>query len=311
MGRRIIIAGGTGYLGTLLSKHFLEGGDEVIILSRKQYGVEKGIHYRKWDGETRAEWVEVLEGSDILINLSGKNVNCRYNRRNREAILHSRLASTSILGKAIAELKRPPAVWINAASATIYRHAEDSPQDELTGELGEGFSVEVCKAWEACFLGQQTQHTRKVILRTGMVMGERDEVSSRLIGLVKLGLGGSMGNGRQKMAWLHEEDFIGIVEWVIENGKDGMAYNATAPATISNAEMMATFRNELHRPFGLPASRLMLEVGAFLIGTETELVLKSRWVYPKRLLEQGYRFRHTEAVPAFKSIIRSRLKKVN
>ncbi|HVV54641.1 MAG TPA: TIGR01777 family oxidoreductase [Mucilaginibacter sp.] len=291
---KIILAGGNGYLGTVLAAYYSPLAGEVIILSRHPKADEGNIRTLVWDGKTEGAWVKELENADLLINLCGKNVNCRYNDSNKQEILGSRVNPTRLLGSVIAKLENPPKLWINSSSATIYRHAEDRPQDEYTGEEGEGFSVDICRAWEKAFFETHTPHTRKVALRTGIVFGKNSAIFPRLLNLVKMGFGGRQGNGRQMVSWIHEQDMATITEWLLEHPEIEGTVNATAPNPVSNAEQMRLMRDAYGTRMGLPLPEWLLSIGAFFIGTETELVLKSRWVLPKRLLENGYVFKYPE-----------------
>ena len=302
----IVLAGGSGYLGSVLANYYRLKARSIIILGRKR-GPDRGnVRQVAWNGKDLGPWVKELEGSDLLVNLCGRSVNCRYNERNRREILESRVDSTNALGLALQLLDRPPAVWLNAASATIYREAMDRPQDEAHGETGTGFSVEVCRAWEAAFLQWQLPRTRKVVLRTGMVMGAQSEVIEKLSGLARCGLGGRQGSGDQYVSWLHEEDFARITEWAFHQAVDGSILNCSAPGPLRNRDLMQMIRRQVGVPFGLPVPELLLKIGAVLIGTETELVLKSRWVYPSVLLEGGFEFLYPEAAAALSAIIRRR-----
>jgi uncharacterized protein len=290
MYNKIILAGGSGYLGQVLADYYKDKAKEIIILSR-QVGVNKGnIVYHQWDAKSKGEWVKQLEGADLLVNLCGKNVNCRYILENRWAILNSRIIPTALLEAAIKGLSHPPKLWLQCASATIYRHAEDHYQDEENGEIGEGFSVEVCKAWEDCFMKLEVQGVRKALLRVSMVLGRNDGVFPRLKNLVLSGLGGCQGKGNQYVSWIHEQDFARITEWMLLNESLSGVYNVTAPEAVTNKSFMQLLRKVYRIPVGIKTPGWLLEIGAILIGTETELVLKSRWVYPKRLLGSGFRF---------------------
>ena len=307
MFNKIVLAGGSGYLGQVLTGYYRDKAEKIIILSRRQQASDKNIMYTTWDGRSEGQWKSQLEDCDLLINLSGKNVNCRYTVKNREEILQSRLESTSVLGRVVASLQHPPRTWINLASATIYRHAEDRPQDEDHGDIGSGFSVDVCKAWEKIFLDLPLTNTKKIILRTGIVLGKRDEVMPKLINLARFGLGGSIGNGEQYVSWIHEQDFARITEWVADHAKNNSVYNVTAPGAIKNKELMRIIRKTYGIGFGISTPQSLLELGASIIGTETELVLKSRWVYPKKLIESGFSFQFPEADFAIRDIMSTRL----
>jgi uncharacterized protein (TIGR01777 family) len=289
-----VIAGGNGFLGRVLQRHWLAAGHRVIVLARNSSrGIEPGAVALPWDGRTAGEWGAALEGADVLINLTGRSVDCRYHARNRAAIFSSRLDSTRVLADAMAAAKNPPAVWLNAASATRYRHAEDRPQDEITGEVGHGFSVEVCEAWERAFFEPALpSRIRRVALRTGIVLGRDGGVFPVFRRLARAGLAGRIGHGRQMFSWLHEGDFCRAVDWLIAHPNLTGPVNLTAPGPVPMNHFTAALRRHLGVAFGLPLPRPILEIGAWFIRTETELLLKSRWVVPLRLLESGFTFTH-------------------
>lgn len=301
---KIILAGGNGYLGGILAKYFSSMADEVIILARKPQTEKDRIKTVVWDGRTMGDWTNGLQGADLLVNLCGKNVNCRYTKKNKKEIFDSRLIPTQLLGKAIEEMENPPKLWINITSATIYRHAEDHSQDEFTGEIGKGFSIEVCKAWESSFFETNTPNTRKIALRMGIVLGLKDGAFPRLLNLVKLGLGGKQGKGEQYMSWIHEEDVAGSIEWLFNHPEIEGVVNCTAPEAIKNHVFMHSIRKAFGRNFGLPAPAWLLAIGAKIIGTETELILKSRWVKPVVLLNSGFEFRYPTIESAVKNILK-------
>lgn len=307
MFNKIVLAGGTGYLGQVLCDYYKDKANEIVVLSRGKHSIQKNIHFEIWDGKSKGSWTKHLEDCDLLINLCGKNVNCRYTKRNREEIFRSRLEPTALLGTVIAGLKNPPKVWINLASATIYRYAEDRYQDEETGDIGNGFSVEVCKAWEKTFFESPTPHTKKIALRTGMVMGRSDGVIPRLKNLVCLGMGGKQGDGLQYISWIHEHDFARVTEWVYNNGRDLEVYNCTSPDAIQNRDFMSMFRKAIGVLLGLSTPQWLLQIGAFIIGTEIELILKSRWVYPKLLIDKGFQFQFAKPDHAIHDILSCRV----
>jgi uncharacterized protein len=259
-------------------------------------------------------WVAALENADVVLNLSGRSVDCRYNPRNREQILHSRLDSTAILAKAIQSLRCPPRLWLNASTATIYRHSYDRAMDEHTGELGGNeqdapstwqFSIEVARRWEEAFFSSETPSTRKVALRAAMVMStEAGGVFPIVLRLVRLGLGGAWGDGRQYMSWIHELDFCRAVEFLIDRDEISGPVNLAAPHPLPNREFMADLRRAWGMPVGLPAHTWMLSVGAFLMRTETELLLKSRRVVPSILREHGFDFRFPKWPEAAADLVR-------
>jgi len=289
---KIVLAGGNGYLGGVLAKHFSSIADEVIILSRKPKAIEGNIKTILWDGKTEGNWVNNLNGASLMVNLCGKNVNCRYNDKNRQEIINSRVLPTNLLNRVIEQLERPPLLWINITSATIYRHAEDQAQDEITGEIGYGFSIDVCKIWEETFFQVTNPKTRKIALRLGIVLGRKDGAFPRLLNLVRLGMGGKQGDGMQYVSWIHEQDVALSIEWLLNQKEIKGVVNCTAPDAIKNNELMKSLRKAYGVPFGLPAPAWLLEIGAKIIGTETELILKSRWVKPSVLLNSGFKFQY-------------------
>ncbi|QPH38279.1 TIGR01777 family oxidoreductase [Pedobacter endophyticus] len=301
--RKIILAGGNGYLGGLLAQHFSALAEEVIILSRSLQAAKGNIKTVLWNGKTEGKWCKQLENADLLVNLCGKNVNCRYTPKNQEKIINSRVIPTRLLGKTIIGLTNPPKLWINITSATIYRHAEDRPQDEYTGEIGDGFSVDVCKAWESSFFESETPQTRKIALRMGIVLGRTDSAFPRLLNLVRFGLGGKQGNGRQYVNWVHEQDAVRTIEWLLNNDSISGVVNCTSPHAVTNKALMQAIRKAYGFGFGLPAPEWLLAIGARIIGTETELILKSRWVEPAVLLANGFEFKHATIDEAVHDIL--------
>jgi NAD dependent epimerase/dehydratase family enzyme len=313
--RRIIIAGASGFIGQELVKRFRSDGSSVQLIGRTGPDARWGA---------TAAITDLLEGADALINLAGKSVNCRYNAKNRAEIFRSRLDTTRELARAMGDCEHPPAVWFNASTATIYRHAEDRPMDERSGELGAGFSVEVATSWEQAFFEQELPGVRRIALRMAIVLG-RGSVMVPLQHLVRFGLGGPQRDGRwfstaerrqhgtyhhfgarggrQKFSWVHLDDVYGSIRFLMERGDISGVVNIVSPQAADNRTLMSTLRRTMSVPFGLPAFRWMLEVGSAVIGTETELVLKSRWVHPARLLDGGYEFRYRELEPALRSII--------
>ncbi|WP_443945459.1 TIGR01777 family oxidoreductase [Pedobacter sp. AW1-32] len=303
---KVVIAGGNGYIGKVLSQHFGQYANEVVILSRKEKEQTGNIKTILWDGKNLGDWAAELEHSDLLVNLCGKNVNCRYTKKNQQEIVDSRIVPTKLLGSAVQTLKNPPKLWINVTSSTIYRHAEDRPQTEKNGEIGHGFSIDVCKAWEASFFEQQTPATRKIALRMAIVLGRSDGAFPRLLNLAKFGLGGPQGDGKQYVSWVHEQDVALSVEWLLNHNIDGVV-NCAAPNAVKNRDLMACIRKSYGAPFGLPSPAWLLEIGARLIGTETELILKSRWVEPENLINSGFKFQYAKIDEAVHDIISLRI----
>ncbi len=302
--RKVVLAGGTGFIGQLLIEHWKSTPVDIVVLSRKPYPDHARVRYVVWDGATPGPWATELDGADVLINLAGKSVDCRYTDENKRLILESRLTSTMALGDAIRQAVNPPRLWINSASATIYRHALDRPMDEITGETGSPqpsyqFSEAVCQAWERAFYDADVPPTvRKVALRMAIVLGRDGGVLPVLKRLIRFGLGGTMGRGDQFMSWLHEDDLTRIIDFIITNDTLTGTYNASAPNPIRNRDLMALIRRALGVRVGLPAAEWMLEIGAVFLRTEPELVLKSRNVVPRKLLDAGFQFNFLKAEEA-------------
>jgi uncharacterized protein (TIGR01777 family) len=296
---KIVIPGGTGQIGAVLCRAFSDTNDEVVVLSRKPapQSVYRSV---QWDGRTLCGWTQELEGADVVINLAGKSVNCRYGKRNRREIMASRVDSVRAIRRALQNAKRPPRVWLQAATATIYAHRFDAPNDEVSGVIGANepnapekwrFSIDVAKAWESAVNeAGPPPKTRIVILRSAMTMSpDLGGIFAHLLGLVRFGLGGRAGDGRQFVSWIHEYDFVRAVRFLIENEISGIV-NVCSANPLSNSEFMRELRRAWGIRIGLPASKWMLEIGAFFMRTETELILKSRRVVPARLLKHGFQF---------------------
>jgi uncharacterized protein (TIGR01777 family) len=307
---KIVIPGGTGQVGTVLARHFHAEGHEVIVLSRSKKNVPWKIV--QWDGQTLGAWVKELEGTDALINLTGRVVNCRYNYKNRCEIWSSRSRSVRILGKAISTLSVPPRVWLQAGTATIYEHRFDASHDEYTGVIGGTepdspekwkFSIDVARAWEGEFALVEVPKTRKVILRSAMTMSyDKESIFDYLLWLVRMGIGGTAGSGNQYISWIHYEDFINAVKFLIENDQMSGAVNLASPNPLPNRDFMLLLRQAWGQRIALPVYEWMLEVGAVFLRTESELVLKSRRVVPGRLLEAGFKFQYPNWEEASKDL---------
>ncbi|GAB7053557.1 MULTISPECIES: TIGR01777 family oxidoreductase [Paenibacillus] len=294
MNQKVVLAGGTGFIGKYLERKFLELGYEVKIISRQD-------HHISWNDH--AGIADALEASGMLINLAGKSVNCRYNSRNKEEILQSRTETTRILGNAILECKNPPSLWINSSTATIYRHAEDRPMTEDHGEIGSGFSVDVAKAWENAFFSFQLPQTRQAALRIAIVLGESGGVIHPIRNLVRFGLGGAQGSGNQMFSWIHIEDLYRIILFLRDKEELSGVFNCSSPHPVTNRELMHQFRKAMNMRIGLPSPQWLLEIGAYVIKTETELVLKSRWVIPERLEREGFTFKFDTLDKALEDIL--------
>jgi uncharacterized protein (TIGR01777 family) len=305
---RIVIPGGSGQVGCMLAQFFQERGHHVTVLTRGPYTATwQTVH---WDGKTLGPWVESLEGADVCIHLSGRGVNCRSTPANRRELYDSRIGPTLLLHQAIAGLASPPWLWMNASTATIYRHATagtqfDRDMDEATGEIGGNdmisahrrapekwnWTVKLVKDWEAAFFSTATPRTRKVALRTSLVFSPTPgNIFAVLSRLVRVGLGGSQGDGRQYVSWMHEVDFARAVEFLIERGEIDGPVNLASPNPLPNREFMAALREAWEMPNGIWAPAPIIAIGSFFLRTESELVLKSRRVVPRRLLDAGFQF---------------------
>jgi uncharacterized protein len=291
---KIIIAGGRGFLGTFLASKFRSRGDKVIIISRTKGDI-------LW--EDREGIIKALTGADAVINLAGKSVDCRYNEKNKAEILHSRLETTRIIGESILKCGRPPKLWINSSTATIYRHAEDRPMTEKNGEIGRGFSVNVALAWEKTFFDFKLSDTRQVALRMAIVLGKRGGAIQPLKSLTRVGFGGKQGKGNQVFSWIHIEDIFQIILFIMNDKDLNGVFNCSSPGPVTNEVLMKALREFLNVNIGLPLPEWSLKIGAALIRTETELILKSRWVLPGRLLESGYTFSYTSLPVALKEVL--------
>lgn len=318
---RIVIAGASGFMGTLLADAFRRGGDEVATIGR-------GTADARWGDEDGIR--DLVDGADVVLNLAGKSVNCRYGAANRAEILRSRVETTRELGAAIATAARPPALWLNSSTATIYRHAEDRPQTEVAGELGTGFSVGVARAWEEAFFERDLPATRRVALRTAIVLGDGSALAP-LLALARIGFGGPQVDGpwfrskrrlaagtfheygarggHQRFSWIHLDDVLGAIRFLIAHPELDGVVNLSAPQPTDSVGVMRAIRRAIGMPFGLPLHRWLLEPGAWAIRTETELVLKSRWVIPERLLAAGYTFAHPGIDGAIGAVVAERGRK--
>lgn len=290
---KIVIPGGSGQVGRVLARAFVAHGHDVVVLSRSP----RASAWRtvRWDGATAGAWVREIDGADAVINLAGRNVNCRYSAANRLAIFESRLRSTRVVGDAIAASARPPRVWLQASTATIYAHRYDAANDEWSGELGGHereapdawrFSIDVARAWEDALRAAIVPSTRKVLMRSAVTMSpDAGGPFDVLLALVRRGLGGTTGDGRQFVSWVHHDDFARAVRWLIDRDDIEGVVNIAAPTPLPHAEFMRVLREAWGAAIGLPARGWILELGAALMRTETELVLKSRRVVPARLLD--------------------------
>ncbi|EJG01786.1 TIGR01777 family oxidoreductase [Flavobacterium sp. F52] len=300
--KKLLIAAGTGFLGKVLANHFKNKFDEIVILTREKSQTIDGIKYVNWNAKTFSGWEKELENATVLINLAGKSVDCRYTKENKKEILWSRIESTKILNKAVLKCQNPPKHWLNSSTATIYRFSLDKQMDEVDGEIGNDFSINVALSWEKAFFKTETPNTLKTTLRTSIVLGKNGGAFIPLKALAKIGFGGKQGKGNQFVSWIHEDDFANAVNFIIEKEITGVI-NIVSPTPIRNVDFMQKLRKAVGFPFGIPLNTFFLKIGSFLIRTETELVLKSRNVIPKRLLENGFEFKFGEIDKAFRDLI--------
>ncbi|KYH06887.1 epimerase [Chryseobacterium cucumeris] len=298
---KIIIAGGSGFLGENLEKYFTEKGNHVYILTRNPQ--RKNEIY--WDAQTLSEWKTSFESADVLVNLTGKSVDCRYHEKNKQEIYSSRINSTGILQKAVDECSEKPKIWLNASSATIYVHSEKHLNTEENGIVGDDFSMNICKSWENEFFAVKNEEIRKVALRTSIVLGNTGGAFPKLKMITKLGLGGKQGGGNQMVSWIHVDDFCRAVDCIIQNENLSGTVNITAPNPLSNQSMMRKLRNKIRIPFGLNAPVWQLEIASIFLNTETELLLKSRNVYPEKLIKNGFKFSYSTFDEAILNLLES------
>lgn len=297
--KTITIAGGSGFLGQILENYFSRKGHKIYILTRTP--TRNNEIY--WNGKDIDNWSKILDGSDIIINLTGKSVDCRYTEENKKNILNSRIDSTHVLGLAINLCQNPPRLWINSSTATIYQHSLDKEMTEEHGEIGNDFSMNIAKSWEKTFYSILNPKTRKVVTRTSIVMGKHGGAIKPLKNLVNLGLGGKQATGNQKVSWIHELDFARAIEFLIENEHLNGTFNLAVPKPTDNKTLMKSFRKVMGIPFGISHPEWLIKLGAKIIGTEPELVLKSRNVVPKRMLKNGFQFQFKKIDEALLDLI--------
>ncbi|MCA8959137.1 MAG: TIGR01777 family oxidoreductase [Planctomycetes bacterium] len=297
-----VIVGGSGFLGRTL----IRGSTvPITVIARGTVSASRPVSVESWDGETLGPWVDRLDGAAVLVNLCGRSVDCRYDDRRRREILESRVRSTQVLRDAVSACASPPPVWLNASTATIYRHALDRSQDEPTGDLGVGFSVGVARAWEETLLAGELPRTRRVALRTSFVLGSEPGGALAILSrLARWGLGGEQGPGNQYVSWIHEHDWVRAVRFIVERDALAGPVNLTSPTPVPNHQFMAALRRAARRPFGLPTPTTLLRLGAVVLRTEPELLLKSRRVVPTRLLDAGFRFAFPEIDAALEHLLR-------
>ncbi len=299
---KLIIAAGTGFLGQSLINHFKDKFDEIVILTRGKNKIIDGVKYVNWNAKTFSGWETELENATVLINLAGKSVDCRYTKENKKEILLSRIESTKVLNQAILNCINPPKHWLNSSTSTIYRFSLDKQMDEVSGEIGNDFSMNVAQSWEKSFFKTETPQTLKTALRTSIVLGKNGGALIPLKTLAKIGFGGKQGKGNQFISWIHEVDFARAIDFIIENEMTGVM-NIVSPKPISNTNFMSLLRKAVGIPFGIPLPEPLLKFGAIFIRTQGELVLKSRNVIPKRLKEKGFQFEYDTLEKALKNLL--------
>ncbi len=301
--KKIVIAGGTGNLGKLLSLHFLKKGYEVVVFSRSlKKGNSTNLHYVLWDGEEMGDWVRQLEGAEALINLSGVSINRRFTKKNKELLRLSRINSTVILGNAMQTLANPPKVWVNASGVSLFQRLENI-QDERSNLVGEGFLAELVQEWEAAFKQFVLMKTRKVVLRISPVLSAKFGMMEKLLPLTKWGLAGTVGTGKQIVSWIHEEDFVAMLDWIIHTDYEINICHATSPFPVTNEEFMRKLRNAAGSSIGLPLPSILAKVGSYLQGVDSGLLLDSVPVTTKLTTENGFSFKFPYIEQAFAQII--------
>ena len=306
--KKLVIAGGTGQIGSFLCSHFKNITEEIIVLSRSNHEHIDNVRFVYWDGKTAGNWISELENSDIIINLTGKNVNCRLTEKNKNELLNSRINSVMALTNAIHQLKTKPKLWIQSSAIGIYDQSYDTPLSEENENFGNDFMSLLCKKWEDEFSTQTAQFPwlRKVIIRTSLVLSRNEGVIPRLTTIVKLGLGGHQGSGNQFVSWIHEKDFACIIEHIASNNQIQGIINITSPTPIKNREMMSALRNFYKIKIGFPAPSFAIRLGAFFIGTQAGLVLNSHKILPKRISDFGYKFIYPQFNIAIKNLLESK-----
>lgn len=308
---KVVIPGGSGQVGQAIARAYASDGHDVVILSRG--GAVAAGRVVQWDGRRLGPWAEELDGADLVVNLAGRSVNCRYTDANLQAMMDSRVDSTRVVGEAITRAVRPPGVWMQMSTATIYAHRFDAPNDEAKGLIGGeepgvpgywAYSVQIARKWEQALADAPTPVTRKVALRTAMVMSpDRGGVFDVLLRLTRLGLGGPAAGGRQFVSWIHDRDFIRAIRFLYERDDLSGAVNLAAPGPLPYRDFMRAIRETCGIRWGLPATKWMLEIGAWALRTDTELIVKSRCVVPGRLLDEGFAFDFTDWPTAARDLV--------
>ena len=300
--KKIVIAAGTGFLGQVIINHFKDKVDEIVVLTRGKSEIKNNIKYVSWDAKNLSSWQTTLEGADALINLAGRSVDCRYTLTNKKEIYDSRIDSTNILNQAVLICKNPPKHWLNSSTSTIYRFSLDKQMTEVDGDIGNDFSMNIAKSWEAAFFETATPKTLKTALRTSIVLGKNGGAFVPIKTLAQMRFGGRQGNGKQLISWIHERDFARAIEFILAK-KLAEKINIVSPNPVSNHDFMKTLRAVMKIPFGIKTPTFLLEIGSFFIRTESELVLKSRNVIPKILQDHGFEFKYISLEATFTNLL--------
>ena len=299
---KVVIAGGSGFLGNELVHHYENVNCEVVVLTRGKSKLVRKINYVHWDAVSEGDWEDYLNDTDVVINLTGKTINCRFTDANKFEIINSRVNATRILQTAINKLDKKPSLWINASAASIYGQENGDLMTEDNLERGDDFSAKVAQSWENAFFDDKSSDVRKVALRISLILGKNGGVFPVLRKLTRFGLGGKMGNGRQNFGWVHVTDVIRLIDFIIKKEEISGPVNCVSVSTPTNKEFMRSFRKALHMPFGLPQPKILLKIGSLIIGTESELILASISAYPKRLIESGFKFKFDNAQDALNDL---------
>ena len=298
---RIVIAGGSGFIGSALAAHFTSQGHDVVTLTRTAQAREDGVREVAWNGRSFGPWAKELDGAAAVVNLTGKNINCRHTNKNRREIIASRVVSVRAIADAIGASATPAPVWVQASAVGIYGNAGDALCDE-SAPHGTDFMADVCEQWEAAFRAAITPNTRRVVLRLGVVLGRDGGALPTLASLARWGLGGTVGSGRQYISWIHRDDLVSIVERAITSEMTG-PYNAANHVPETNAAFMKRLRSAVHRPWSPPAPAIAVQVGAYIIGTEPSIALHGQRCVPRRLDEEGFAFAHEDLSESLKGLL--------
>ncbi|HZY46139.1 MAG TPA: TIGR01777 family oxidoreductase [Anaerolineae bacterium] len=299
--KRIVIPGGSGFLGQALIDHWAARDYEIVVLTRSSTATNSQARFIQWDGKTLGDWSAWLEGAEAIINLTGKSVNCRYTPKNRNEIIASRVNSVNAIGQAIQRCTQPPNVWIQASSLAIYGDAGDRICDE-SAPYGQGFPVETCIVWEQALAALSLAHIRTVALRIGFALNRSGGAFGPLKNLAKFFMGGTAGSGKQYVSWIHINDLNRMFDWCLERDDLSGVFNATSPRPMTNAEFMRAIRHVLHRPWSPPIPSWAVQFGSIILRTEAELVLRGRRCIPKRFSDLDFKFEFPELIPALQNL---------